>query len=185
MPQVVEHQLDDALDLRLGQRLEQHDVVDAVEELGPEVPAQLGHDALARVGLDLAVGRHALEQVLRADVRRHDDDGVAEVDRATLRVGEPAVVEHLQQRVEDVGVRLFDLVEQHDRVRLAPHRLGELAALLVADVAGRRADQAADGVALLVLAHVDADHVLLGVEQRRGERLGELGLARRRSGRGR
>ena len=35
--QVVEHQLDDALDLRLGERLEQHDVVDPVEELGPEV----------------------------------------------------------------------------------------------------------------------------------------------------
>ena len=36
-PQVVEHQLDDALDLRLGQRLEQHDVVDAVQELRAEV----------------------------------------------------------------------------------------------------------------------------------------------------
>jgi len=29
-----------------------------------------------------------------ADVRRHDDHGVAEVDGAALRVGEPAVVEH-------------------------------------------------------------------------------------------
>ena len=66
-------------------------------------------------------------------------DGVAEVDRAALGVGQAAVVEDLQQRVEDVGVRLLDLVEQHDRVGLAPHRLGELAALLVADVAGRRA----------------------------------------------
>ena len=35
---------------------------------------------------------------------------------------------------------------------------------------------------LLVLAHVDADHVLLGVEQRRGQGPGQLGLARRRSG---
>ena len=42
-PQVVEHQVDDALDLGLGQRLEQHDVVEPVEELGPEVAAQLGH----------------------------------------------------------------------------------------------------------------------------------------------
>ena len=113
----------------------------------------------------------------RADVRRHDDHGVAEVDRAALRVGEPAVVEHLQQRVEHVGVRLLDLVEQHHRVRLAADRLGELAALLVADVPGRRADQPADRVPLLVLAHVEADHVVLGVEQRRGERLGQLGLA--------
>ena len=49
-------------------------------------------------------------------------------------------------------VRLLDLVEQHDRVRPAAHGLGELAALLVADVARRRADQPRDGVLLHVLA---------------------------------
>ena len=75
----------------------------------------------------------------RADVRGHDDDGVAEVDRAALGIGQAAVVEDLQQHVEDVGVRLLDLVEEHDRVRLAAHGLGQLAALLVADVAGRGA----------------------------------------------
>jgi hypothetical protein len=41
-------------------------------------------------------------------------DGVLEVDRAALAVGEAAVVEHLQQHVEHVGVGLLDLVEQHD-----------------------------------------------------------------------
>ena len=76
-------------------------------------------------------------------VRRHDQHGVGEVDRAALAVGEPAVLEHLQQDVEDVGVGLFDLVEEHHRVGPAAHRLGELAALLVADVAGRGADQPA------------------------------------------
>ena len=58
-----------------------------------------------------------------------------------------------------------------------PHRLGELPALLVADVAGRRADQARDRVLLAVLAHVDADHRPLVVEQELGQRLGQLGLA--------
>ena len=58
-----------------------------------------------------------------------------------------------------------------------PHRLGELAALLVADVAGRRADQPGDRVLLAVLAHVDADHRPLVVEQEVGQRLGQLGLA--------
>jgi hypothetical protein len=43
-------------------------------------------------------------------------------DRAALRVGEAPVVEDLQQRVEDVGVGLLDLVEQDDRVRLAAGR---------------------------------------------------------------
>ena len=36
-----------------------------------------------------------------------------------LTVGQPPVVEHLQQHVEDVGVRLLDLVEQHDGSRAA------------------------------------------------------------------
>ena len=119
----------------------------------------------------------ALEQVDRADVGRHHDDRVAEVDRAALRVGQAAVVEDLEQGVEDVAVRLLDLVEEHDGVRLAPHGLGQLAALLVADVAGRGAHQAADRVPLLVLGHVQPDHVLLGVEQRLRERARKLRLA--------
>ena len=60
-----------------------------------------------------------------------------EVDRPALGVGEPAVVEHLQQGVEHVRVGLLDLVEQHHRVRPAAHRLGQLPGVLVADVAGR------------------------------------------------
>ena len=63
------------------------------------------------------------------------------------------------------------------RVRPAADGLGELAALLVADVAGRRADQPRDRVLLAVLAHVDADHRPLVVEQEVRERLGQLGLA--------
>src|SRR3954466_13271110 len=45
--------------------------------------------------------------------------------------------------------------------RPPPKGLGELAGLVVADIAGRRPDQARDGVPLLVLTHVDADHRLL------------------------
>ena len=110
-------------------------------------------------------------------VRRHDEHGVGEVHRAALAVGEAAVVEQLEQHVEHVGVRLLDLVEQHHRVGPAAHGLGELAALVVADVAGRGADQPADRVLLHVLAHVDADHGPLVVEQEVGQGPGQLGLA--------
>ena len=69
---------------------------------------------------------------------------------AALRVREAAFVEDLQQHVEDLGVRLLDLVEQDHAVRLAADGLGELAALFVADVAGRRADEARHVVPLHV-----------------------------------
>ena len=58
----------------------------------------------------------------------------------------------------------------------AAHRLGELPALVVADVARRRADEPGDGVLLHVLGHVDADHRVLVVEEELGQRLGRLGL---------
>jgi hypothetical protein len=118
-----------------------------------------------------------LAQVGGAEVGGHDQHGVAEVDRAALAVGEATLLEDLQQRVEHVGVGLLDLVEEHHRERLAPHGLGELAALLVADVAGGRAHQAADRVLLHVLGHVEADQRLLVAEEELGEGLGQLGLA--------
>ena len=49
--------------------------------------------------------------------------------------------------------------------------------LVVADVAWRRADQPRDRVLLLVLAHVDAHHRLLVVEQELGQRARRLRLA--------
>ena len=172
------------------QLVEDDHLVDAVEELRAEVVLQrlvhlllhplVGH-GLARLG----EADRRLAQVGGAEVGGHDEHGVLEVDRAALGVGEAAVLQDLQQRVEDVGVGLLDLVEEHDRERLAAHRLGELAALLVADVAGGRADEAADRVLLHVLAHVELDQGALVAEEELGERLGELGLPDARSGRGR
>src|SRR5208283_4531821 len=77
-----------------------------------------------------------------AEVRGHDEDGVLEVDGAALGVGESAIVEDLQEDVEDVGMGLLDLVEEDDGIRPAADGLGELAALVVADVARRRSDEA-------------------------------------------
>ena len=76
------------------------------------------HDGHHRLALLLLVERR-VDQVGRAEVRGQDQHHVAEVDGAALAVGEPAVVEHLEQDVEDLGVRLLHLVEQHHGVRAA------------------------------------------------------------------
>src|SRR5258708_7407767 len=135
----------DLRDVLAREGAEDDDVVHPVQEFRPErLPQQLEH-----LGLDLlpVLGPH-LEDVLRPDVRRHDEHGVAEVDGAALGVGEPALIEDLEQHVEDVGVRLLDLVEQHDGVGTAPDGFGQLAALLEPDVARWRADHPGHGVPL-------------------------------------
>ena len=169
--------VDDVRQVVARERTEHEDLVQTVEELRPEGAAQLRLHVLAGVRGDLPVRTDAVEQVLAAEVRREDDDRVLEVHRAALTVRDTAVVQDLQQDVEHVRVRLFDLIKQHDGVRLAAHGLGELAALVIADVSGRRADQTRDGELLHVLGHVDAHHAALIVKQALGQCLGKLRLA--------
>ncbi len=88
-----------------------------------------------------------------------------------------AVVEDLEEHVEDLGVRLLDLVQEDEAVGLAAHGVGELAAVVVADVAGRRADETGDGVPLHELGHVELDHGVFAAEHELGQDAGQVGLA--------
>ncbi len=135
--------------------------------------AVVGRAALA---VDLETNR-GTRDVFGSEVGGHDDDGVLEVDNATLAVGQATLFENLQQRVEDVGMCLLNLVEEHDAERLATNLLGELAALFESDESGGCTEQTRDGVLLAVLAHVERDESTLVVEQELGESLGELGLS--------
>ena len=176
----IKLQADDMADLLLAQRMEDDDLVDAVDELGAEVSAQHVHHLGLGLLVFLAGGATGLQPTLddvRAQVRGGDDDGIGEIHHPALAVGEPPVVEHLQQDVVDVGVRFFDLIEQQHAVGLATHLLGELAALVIAHITRRRAHQACHGMAFPVLGHVDAQQRTFIAIDGLGQRLGELGLA--------
>src|SRR5262245_152998 len=185
--QVVVHLLDQELgdgpEILVGERIEHDDLVDAVDELGIEGLPDLPEHHVVDAPVDHAgVGRLEPERRLLldeagADVRRHDDDRVLEVHPVAEAVGQVAVLEDLQQDVEEIRVRLLDLVEQDDRIGVPLHLLGELAALFVADVSGRRADQLRHRVLLHVLGHVEADERVIAAEQEVREAARELGLA--------
>ena len=74
-------------------------------------------------------------------------------------------------------MRLFDLVEKHDLIRPPANGFRQDSAFLIADIAGRGADQPGNGMLLHEFGHVDADHRVGVVEQEFGEGLGQLGLA--------
>ena len=90
--------------------MKHHRLVDPVQELGTEVLLHLDpHGVADRLA---ALAGH-LHDLVRAEVRRHHDDGVLEVDRAALPVGQAAIVEHLEQNVEHVVMRFFDFIKEH------------------------------------------------------------------------
>ncbi len=70
----------------------------------------------------------------------------------------------------------FHLVQQDDRVGLAPYLFGQLPAFLVTHVPGRGTYQARYREFFHVLAHVDPDQGILGVEEFLCQDLGELRL---------
>src|SRR5918997_537479 len=159
-----------------GERVEDDDLVYPVDELRAQLVPHDQHHVHSELLEGLVAAGVGLDP-LRAHVRGHDDDRVLEVHGAALRVGEPSVVQDLQEYVEDVRVSFLYLVQQQDRVRTAPDLLCELAGLLVADVARWSPNEPRDGVPLLELAHVNAHHRRLVPEEGLGERPRELGLS--------
>jgi hypothetical protein len=73
-----------------------------------------------------------------------------------------------------IRMGLLDLVEQHHAVRMLVDAVGQEAALVETDIAGRRADQARHGVPLHIFGHVEAQQ--LDAERCR-KLLGDFGLA--------
>ena len=48
---------------------------------------------------------------MRADITGHDDDSVLEINRAPLTVGQPAIIEHLQENIEYIRMRFLNLIK--------------------------------------------------------------------------
>ena len=150
----LEDQLvDDAGNGTFVQRLELDDRIQAITELGREDLLDDLH-GVGGVILHRKPDRGATH-FLSAGIRRHDDRHVAKVRLAPVVVGQCAVVHDLQQQVENLRMRLLDLIEQQDTVRIFRNRLGQQPALIEADVARRRTDQPRNRMPLHILGHVE------------------------------
>src|ERR1700675_2007353 len=134
----ADHELHDRGDMLPGKGMEHDDVVDPVDELRPEHALQLVQDLLLHplVGRLIPVRQEARSRPLADEagpqVRRHDQDGVLEIHHVAHRIGQAPVVQYLKQQVEDIRVGFFDFVEEHHRIRAAPHLLRQDTALFVA-----------------------------------------------------
>ena len=173
------------MDVRALQAVEDNDVIDSVQEFGGESALQgILDDPAAVVAFLVLLGLRGeaytgaeVLQLPGPDVRRHDDDGVAEIHPAPEAVGQLSVIQGLQQQVEHIGVGLLDFVQQDDGVGLPADLFGQLATFLVAYVSRRRSDESADRKLFHVLGHVDADQGLFGIKEVLGQFLGKLGLS--------
>ena len=151
------------------QRLEDYHVIDTVQELRTEGATQRLHNLLSGLLVEALCAGTSNE--LRTNVTGHDNDGVLEAHYPTLTVRQAAIVQHLQQDVEDVRMSLLHLVQQDDGVWMPTNCLGKLAALVIAHVSWRCANKTLDRELLHVLGHINADQRTLVVKQQLCQRL--------------
>src|SRR2546423_9268614 len=83
--------------------------------------------------------------MFRAEIRRHDDDGVAQIHAFAASVSQPPLVERLQKQIQKAWTRLLNLIQQDHGARVVFELIRENAAALAADNAARHADQLVDG----------------------------------------
>ncbi len=76
------------------------------------------------VALDVETQIGLILDQLGADVGGHHDDGVAEIDLPAAGVGEVALFHDLKEHIVRFGMRLLDLIENHDRVWAAADGFG-------------------------------------------------------------
>ena len=158
------------------ERAEHHDPVDAVQELGTERRSQcLLRGRLAEPGLAGVEADARAAGDRRADVRREDDHATPEVREAAVGVGQPPVVEDLEEHVPDRLGRLLELVEQHDAEGIAADG-GDQAG--PPSLRRRVREQPLERVRCLELAHVDTNQPVGRAEEELGEGFRDLRLAR-------
>src|SRR5450830_88911 len=112
-------------ELLFFQRLEDHNLIHPVEELGAEEPTQNLHNFIPGDIRHLAI--RAWRPELGAQVTGHDDGGVAEINGAALAIGHTAVIQYLQKGVENLWISFLNLIEEHYAVGATANGFSQLA----------------------------------------------------------
>src|SRR6185369_6769621 len=104
--------------------------------------------------LSVRIGTEAHNYV-SPDVRSQQYDAILKIDLASLAIFQNSLIENLEEELHHIRMCLFHFVEEHHRIGLSPHCLGQNAAFTVTDVSWRRSLQTGYSMSFLILAHVD------------------------------
>src|SRR5262249_15553808 len=136
--------------------MEHDNFVHAIEKLRAEVIAHfLQHGFFHTIVSNSFESPLILENPDAPDVGSHNNDRILEIDCPALPIGQSAIVQNLQQYVEDVAMGFLDLIKQDHGIGAPSNGLGELTAYFISDIAWRRSDKASDGMFLLIFRHID------------------------------
>ena len=180
--QLTQHIVGNQFQLLSAKRIEHQNLIHTIQKLRTEHVLDFSKHLLLTI-LALAcfvtgkAQRSGIGQLLCAGVARHNQHGITEVYRASLSIGQTAILHNLQQQVKHIGMRFFDFVQQYYAVRLTTYRIRQLSALVIAYIARRCAYQTCCGVLFHVFRHIEAQHSTFIAKQLLCQRLRQLSFA--------
>ena len=118
-----------------------------------------------------------MQHRLRSQVTGQDNHRIAEDRQSALAVGQPPILQNLQQQIVKIRVCLFYLIKDHHAHWVFFHRLSQDAPFLTPHITGGRPDKPGNTVRLPVFAHIQLDDILLTAKQRFAQCVAQLGLA--------
>ena len=112
--QFINQEVNDPGHIFLCQGLVEDNLVQPVQEFRTEGPPQQIMNLGLRLFRNDTFRVNAAQQVFRSEIGGQDDDGILEVHRSALGIGDAAVIQHLQQHIEHIRVGFLHLIEQHN-----------------------------------------------------------------------
>ena len=87
-------------------------------------------------------------------VRGHDEDNVPEIHLPSLVVRDDGIVHDLKKEIVDVFMSLLYFIKKQYAVWILPDSVSQDSAVVIADIAGRGADQFCYRMLLRIFTHV-------------------------------
>lgn len=100
------------------------DLVDLANELWREMATDRSHHQVPGVRFHRTFSHVA--EMYRAQVARHDNDNVSEVDRSALPIFQSPKVHDLLEKIDNFPASFLNLVDQYDAVRLVTNVFRQL-----------------------------------------------------------
>ena len=103
--------------------------------------------------------------VAKASIGSRNDDRVLEVDCIPLTICQTTVIQNLKEKGNHLWIRLFNLIQENDRVRIAAHALSQgIIVVIIADIACSRTNQLGNSSPVRVFRHIQTDDGLFSTE---------------------
>ena len=95
----------------------------------------------------------------------HYNDSIFKINLSALCIGNLTVIKNLKKNIKHIGMRLFDLIKQNNRIRATANLLSKLTCLIISNVSGRRSNDSRNRMLLHKLRHIKSDKRLRLLEK--------------------